>query len=211
MDHKGIIESGENFCLEWCSARYPKSGEGVSGDLFYVKEHDNKVLLAAMDGLGHGEKAYEASKKAVESLKSYKNESLISLANKCHEYLLGSRGVVMSLAVVNSREDTLTWLGVGNVEGTLLRGDDNKFKKTDTIISCRGILGYKLPLLKASMISITPGDMIVFTTDGVQFGFEEDINVVMHPQNIVDRITKGYINHSDDALILAARYKGISS
>ncbi|MEX0904676.1 MAG: SpoIIE family protein phosphatase [Balneolaceae bacterium] len=206
----GKIESGDNLCLEWCVARYPKGGEEISGDLFFIKNSGKKVLIAVMDGLGHGEQAYEASKQAVQSLNSFTNESLISLVKKCHEDLKSTRGVVMSLAVLDSEENTLTWLGVGNVEGILLRGKDNKFKKADTILSCRGILGYKLPLLKASMISITPGDMFFFSTDGVRFGYEEEVNLRWSPESIIKKIVNTYIDSSDDSLILAARYKNVN-
>lgn len=203
--------NGNSYCLEWSVARYPKKGEEISGDLSFVKEVKDKVLLAAIDGLGHGEKALNASEKAVHSLKEFSNESLISLVKTCHENLKSTRGVVMSVAVLNSVENTLTWLGVGNVEGMLLRGNDNKFDKTDTILSCRGILGYKLPLLKASMVSITPGDILIFTTDGVRYGFEKNINANMSPDTIVKYIASNYRNTSDDALILAARYKDLNS
>lgn len=204
-------QNGNNHCLEWSVARYPKKGEEISGDLSFVKDIENRVLLAAVDGLGHGEKALDASKKAIESLKQYSNESLISLVESCHEDLKPTRGVVMSLAVLNSIENTLTWIGVGNVEGMLLRDEDNKLIKSDTILSCRGIMGYKLPLLKASIVSITPGDILLFTTDGVRYGFEENIRSNMSLKTIVQHIASNYRNASDDALILAARYKGLNN
>ena len=45
------------------------------------------------------------------------------LLEQCHRALARTRGVVMSVASVRARELTVTWLGVGNVEGVLARSD----------------------------------------------------------------------------------------
>ena len=38
-----------------------------------------------------------------------------------------TRGVVLSIALFNAENNTMTWLGVGNVDGLLLRnGSSNK-------------------------------------------------------------------------------------
>lgn len=202
------IESGKNFCIRWSAARYAKEGEEVSGDLFVVKQHENQVLIAVMDGLGHGEDAYEASKKAVEVLELFKGQSLIALAKKCHTMLKSTRGVVSNLAIIDHTERTLTWLGIGNVEGILLRLNKSGLNDIDSVLSCRGILGYKLPLLKASIVSIKPGDTLIFTTDGVKPGYEENINLTMSVEEIAKTIASCSIDRSDDAVVLAAQYTG---
>src|SRR5512145_2579545 len=119
-------------CLEAEKAVWPiqcgvvlkaMSGYAESGDQYLVKDVPGGVLVAAIDGLGHGEKAAVAAKAAVATLEQYPQEPLPALVNRCHKRLIGTRGVVMSLALVDFTNRSLTWVGVGNVHGVLLRAD----------------------------------------------------------------------------------------
>lgn len=205
----GKIESGKTICVEWSAARFAKENEDSCGDLFLVKNYRDQVLVAAVDGLGHGEEAFKASKKALETLNLFSNESLISIINTCHKELRKTRGVVMSLAVFDMWEQTMTWTGVGNVEGILYRDKENEFTGRENIIIRGGVVGYKLPFLKASMVSVSPGDTLIFATDGVNRDFLRDIDIRKTPEKIVEKISSKYIDHSDDALVLVARYTGV--
>jgi len=51
----------------------------------------------------------------------FADDSLVSLVQKCHEALRPTRGVVLSLALIDFQLGTLTWLGIGNVQGVLIR------------------------------------------------------------------------------------------
>lgn len=205
----GKIESGKTVCLEWSAARFPKNDESACGDLYLIKNYRDQVLVAAVDGLGHGEEAFKASEKALETLNLFTNQSLISLINTCHQKLKKTRGVVMSLAVFDIWEQTMTWTGVGNVEGVLYRNDENEFTGNENIIIRGGVVGYKLPFLKATMVSISPGDTLIFTTDGVHRNFVNDVNMKDSPEQIVKKIASDHIDHSDDALVLVARYTSV--
>src|SRR5258708_27043723 len=103
--------------VDWSVAGCPIAGQAISGDLHLVKCFDHSVLLAAVDGVGHGEDATAAAQTAVAVMEKYAHEPVISLCKRCHEALAKTRGVVMTLVFINALNDTLTWLGVGNVEG----------------------------------------------------------------------------------------------
>jgi len=62
-----------------------------------------RVLIAAIDGIGHGEEAANASKTAGALLKNFADEPIISLVERCHEKLRGTRGIVLSLLSLNLR------------------------------------------------------------------------------------------------------------
>src|SRR5262245_31081614 len=109
--------------IDWAIAERPLPGQTVSGDLFVVQPFDHGLLLAVVDGVGHGDEAIAAARAAVEILEARAEESVITLVNRCHRALAQTRGAVMTLASLNPREDTVTWLGVGNVEGRLLRAN----------------------------------------------------------------------------------------
>lgn len=114
----------------------------------------------------------------------------------------------MSLALVDSWERILTWIGVGNVQGSLLPGENASESDNESIILKQGIVGYNLPSLQASVLPISVDDMLIFTTDGIQNGYIDKIDAGTDPEKIVEYIASNYIKKSDDALILAARFVG---
>src|SRR6266446_6924283 len=122
--------------IGWGVASRPLPGEIVCGDLHLIKPTRDGVLLAVVDGLGHGAEAMAAAKTAIAVLESHAEEPLTALVNRCHEALTKTRGVVMTLATLSSFEDklTLAWLGVGNVEAILLRADRQAKAPSDHVL-----------------------------------------------------------------------------
>ncbi len=55
--------------IEWGVAAQPLEGEAESGDLHVVQRFPKGVLVAAVDGLGHGPEAAAAARSAVATLK----------------------------------------------------------------------------------------------------------------------------------------------
>ncbi|MGH7590980.1 MAG: SpoIIE family protein phosphatase, partial [Gemmatimonadales bacterium] len=101
-----------------CSALF--AGERESGDLHLVHPIEGGVLVAVVDALGHGPEAAVAAARAVAAVKTYGHEPVLSVLQRCHAALAGGRGVVMNLAALDAGTRTMTWIGVGNVEGFLL-------------------------------------------------------------------------------------------
>src|SRR4051812_43219309 len=65
----------------------PRPGEELNGDAYFVSEHDGELLLAVVDGLGHGRGANEAALAAVETLEQWRGEPLQELVWGVHESL----------------------------------------------------------------------------------------------------------------------------
>jgi hypothetical protein len=194
--------------IEWGVAVQPLEGEVESGDLYVVQAFPNGVLVAAVDGLGHGPEAAAAARSAVAILKDYAHEPVISLLRRCHERLIRTRGAVMSLASFNTLDNTMTWLGVGNVEGVLLRADATASPAREIILLRGGVVGYQLPALHASILPVTRGDVLILATDGIRSGFAEDVTLSDPPQRIAEHILARRARGTDDALVLVARYLG---
>jgi hypothetical protein len=55
-------------CLDWKVAGRPLPGESESGDLGVVAAHADGALLAAIDGVGHGDAAAAAARAAADVL-----------------------------------------------------------------------------------------------------------------------------------------------
>jgi negative regulator of sigma-B (phosphoserine phosphatase) len=194
--------------IEWHVAGLQAKGQSVSGDAFIVQSFKDGMLLAVVDGVGHGREATAAARVAIKILKQRTQDSVIALVQRCHKALLNTRGVVMTVAILCPAESTLTWIGVGNVAGRLLRADAGWNHAAESVMLCAGMVGHRLPRLHASVLTISRGDLLILATDGVYAGFDTAVNPAETPSTIAEHILKEYYKGYDDALVLAVRYLG---
>jgi serine phosphatase RsbU (regulator of sigma subunit) len=183
-------------------------GQTVHGDLHLIQPFDGGCLIAVVDGLGHGEEAARAARQAAATMAASASRSIPEIVQECHHALRHTRGVVMSLASLNAAEETMTWAGVGNVEGVLLKKDATTNSGRELLLSRQGVVGYRLPRLVTSVIAVAAGDTLVFATDGVREGFWQDCHCEELPQRMAERIVSSFGKGTDDALVVAARYLG---
>jgi len=197
-----------NTFADWGVATLPLAGEKQSGDIYVAKSWGNKFLAAVIDGLGHGKHAANAARIAAETLISHASESddVVSAVRLCHETIMRTRGVVLSLALFDAVNHTMTWLGVGNVDGFLIHVDPQKNPAYESLTLRSGVVGYQIPFLRPSTIHVGKGDILIFSTDGIRSGFEREVNPEEAPQQIADKIMINYNRKTDDALVMVARY-----
>jgi hypothetical protein len=192
--------------IEWGVATQAMAGEADSGDLAVVEPFSGGVLVGAIDGLGHGTEAAEAARLAASTLAGQAFEPVAGLVRRCHNALLETRGVVMSLASFNSADSTITWTGVGNVTAMLLRvGPADQSRREDLLLR-GGVVGFQLPALSEHVLAVAPGDILLLATDGVRPEFAEGLVLGPPPQELADRILAQYLKGSDDALVLVAQF-----
>jgi phosphoserine phosphatase RsbX len=196
--------------VEYGVANFVLPGQGESGDQHLVCCKGNGILVAAIDGLGHGEAAANASKAAAALLRNSGDQPIISLVERCHERLRATRGVVLSLAYIDPEHGMMTWLGVGNVQGVLVRSDAKKGNVQESLLLRAGVVGSQLPALQATVLPIVRGDTLFFATDGVRSDFSVTLSARENPQRAAERILEQYRNGNDDALVLVSRLTGIN-
>ncbi|MFI5094359.1 MAG: SpoIIE family protein phosphatase [Candidatus Acidiferrum sp.] len=196
--------------VEYGVAKFVLPGQGESGDHHLVCCNRNGILVAAIDGIGHGEEAAIAAKTAATLLKSSADEAIISLVERCHEKLRATRGVVLSLACIDREHGMMTWLGVGNVQGVLMRADAKNGNVRESLLLRAGVVGSQLPALQATVLPIVRGDTLFFATDGVRSDFSVTLSARENPQRAADRILEQYRSGTDDALVLVSRLTGIN-
>lgn len=194
--------------VDWAVASRAKPGEALSGDLATVHADKERCVLAVIDGLGHGPKAAAASEVMVGVVREHRHESPERLLLLAHRSLAGTRGVTATIAVIDVTLGHMTWLGVGNVNGALVRADSRARPRTHGVFLCRGVLGHQLPSLHhPEVLELRRGDCIVINTDGVQ----GDVATAAQAQTPVDRIAHAILDKgamaNDDALVLVARYR----
>ena len=195
--------------VEWAVAMRCRHGETTSGDLAVVNLLPEGVLVAGIDGLGHGDEAARAARKAAEVLRESRSYDLVLLVERCHAALKGTRGAAISLAFVSPSESGVTWLGVGNVEGRLLSGDPSAMRPKGSLPLGNGVPGHELPAVKAATLDLRTGDVLVFATDGVGTAFADSLDISGSARAISERILAEHWKPLDDALVVAVRYLGV--
>jgi phosphoserine phosphatase RsbX len=196
--------------IDWGVAASALPGQLQSGDLHLVKPVPTGVLLAVVDGLGHGADAATAARTAVTTLDEHASESLLALLERCHAALKGSRGVVMSLAFVDRERNALAWAGVGNVECMLFHthAATPSTAARVSLVTRGGIVGSELPQVRAQVLPLAAGDVVIFATDGIREGFSDGLQFEAPPQQLAAHILSQHGKGTDDALVLVARYRG---
>jgi serine phosphatase RsbU (regulator of sigma subunit) len=192
--------------LEWSTAAATMPGETESGDRYWAGAVANGMMFAVIDGLGHGRAAAAASDIAIATLEQRAGDPLVELLRRCHEALRGTRGVAMSLAVFNTEDAMLTWIGIGNVEGTLLRRDAGQ--PSDKLLLRSGVVGIHLPPLRTGELSVKPGDILTMVTDGVTDEPPTRASMNGRIESMANGILTSAYKGTDDALVLVARYRG---
>ena len=192
--------------IDWAVAAKTLAGQIVSGDQHWVRVCPGQAMAAVVDGVGHGKEAARAARRAIATLDLSVGKSPVALFQRCHEQLRSTRGVVMSLASFNANDNTLAWLGVGNVEGVLFHRQNHILPGQESLLQRPGVLGDHLPGLSASLVQISAGDILIFATDGISRGFTDNTDLNDSPQQIADRILTQFGRETDDALVLVARY-----
>ena len=177
----------------------PRPGETESGDRHFFERRDSQVLAAVVDGLGHGSAAAEAACRAVAVLGGTADWRLEELFQRCHKALLGSRGVVMSCALLDLDRGAVTWAGIGNVEAILMApGASSK----QTLAVRSGVIGYEVPALHVATAAVVAGSWLVLATDGVKPGFDARVRLDETPESNARRIVADHGRSNDDALAL---------
>ena len=193
--------------IDWGMAQVIHPGQAISGDRHLVRAHSEGVLLAVVDGLGHGAEAAAAADVAVTTLEAHILEPVTLLLKRCHEAMRRTRGAAMSLASITGVADSMTWLGVGNVEGVVLRADKHAIPVRENIQLFPGVVGYQLPSVRSVVTLLSPDDLVIFFTDGIRAEFLSERVVGQSPQLIARGICRKHCKGTDDALVLVARVR----
>jgi negative regulator of sigma-B (phosphoserine phosphatase) len=197
--------------LEWAARLRPVVGEIECGDAYVVANLPEGMLLGAVDGLGHGPEAASASSIACATLDQHATEPPIELVKRCHAALYKTRGAALSIANIDAAHNAMTWLGVGNVEGMLLRADQRTRPARESLSLRGGVVGYQIPPLRTAVLPLNVADILVFFSDGIDGRFHQEMSFADTVDLIAERILLRHAKASDDALVLVARYLGTPS
>jgi phosphoserine phosphatase RsbX len=175
-----------------------------------VRVTGTEVLLAVIDGLGHGPEAATAAEQAADVLRENPAEPVEVLLVLCHAALANTRGAAVTVASISTTNGSMSWLGVGNVEAALLRGvassNPSGTSSTEWALLYGGIVGFQLPTLRPRVVDLEPGDVLLMATDGIAGTFTQGVHLAAAPARLADGILENLARPTDDALVLVARY-----
>jgi hypothetical protein len=117
----------------------------------------------------------------------------------------------MSVAAIDWGRGSVAWLGVGNVQGVLVRssGTGNSIEEVELLLRA-GVVGSQLPTLLPAAVAVGRGDTLIFATDGIETAFQRFLALAGPPQRAAETILARHNRRTDDALVLVARYLGAS-
>ncbi len=176
------------------------SRNSVNGDAYFIKEWSDCVLLALIDGLGHGKDAAEASALAKKYVAERFSSDVAEIMMGLHGHLSRTRGAVVGLARIDKTKQSLSFCGVGNIEVKVL--SDPPMHPT----SLEGIVGMNKIRLKKFEYRYIKLNALVLYSDGISSKFELPSNQAScrHPQEIAEEILSKWWNKWDDATVILA-------
>jgi phosphoserine phosphatase RsbX len=183
----------------------PIEGESRSGDVAVFVPTAGGALACLIDGLGHGPEAADAAEACGEVVREYAEAGAHELIAACHEALLDTRGVVMTVSWFDLERETLTWAGVGNVDARLVRSGPEL--REDVALVFGGVLGYRLPRIRPATMPLERGDLLVMITDGIEGAISAALSGGGAAQTLAERIFDQHGKGTDDALVVVVRYR----
>ena len=196
-------EDSEHRKALWGAITRPSTGFEENGDAYIIKRIDDRLLLAIIDGLGHGLGALQAAREAVATIESYAAQSVETIIRATHEALRPTRGAVLGLAVIDCLTGALEYAGIGNTDFRALGG-----RSPIRLISLNGTLGSRLDRVKVFKEQLPKVATIIMSTDGISERWDTEGYpglLGLHPQLLCAAVMRDYSRSNDDATILCGR------
>ncbi|NJK28028.1 MAG: hypothetical protein HC925_05240 [Coleofasciculaceae cyanobacterium SM2_3_26] len=160
--------------MEFGAATRPYPGMNLNGDAFFIKRWGCHALVAAIDGLGHGQYAHRAARAARDYISRHYDQSLPEQFRGVGRACRATRGVVMAIARFtwssnqspsqnqNQNQTTLTFATIGNIEARVI-GSATPVR----FLIRRGIIGNNAPTAVATEHPWQSNYILVMHTDGL--------------------------------------------
>jgi hypothetical protein len=114
----------------------------------------------------------------------------------------------MSVVSLDTSHGLMTWLGVGNARGILLRSGLFGNQSREELLLRAGVIGGQIPALQAAVLPVSCGDTVFLVTDGIGGEFGQELMRSEAPQRTAELILSKHAKRDDDALVLVARVVG---
>jgi anti-sigma regulatory factor (Ser/Thr protein kinase) len=184
----------------------PKTGEQLCGDAFGFKVQKDSLLIFAVDGLGHGPKAHEASQCAIEVFMECEECLPNDIIKKIHNSIKRTRGAVGAVSEISIKKNIVNYSGIGNISSRAIAHDESK-----NMVSYNGILGHNIPSqIHNNSFDLTGYHIFIMHSDGLKTRWDlskyPDLSK-RSPSVIAAMIYKENTRGTDDCLIIVVKIK----
>jgi anti-sigma regulatory factor (Ser/Thr protein kinase) len=151
------------------SGRFPYSGytrpcpgETENGDAFLIKTQEDNILVAMLDGLGHGAEAHEASDLGIGIIHQCSREPLQAIMQKLYSGISRTRGCAAAVFRLDTKALSYEFTGIGNIRSKI-------FPRSEmSLYSRAGIVGRgRLPRVHVEKSAWLDGSTLVMHSDGI--------------------------------------------
>lgn len=181
----------------------PITGEDQCGDDWDLHQDQYGATMLVVDGLGHGPGAALAAQAAVASARLAADKAPVEVMEAMHTALASTRGAAAAVARVVFDNDSLTFVGVGNIAASVTDGEQNQH-----LMSHNGIVGHNLRKVQAMTASWPVGACCILCSDGI--GTQWDLKrypglMACHPALIAGVLYRDFMRVRDDATVLVIK------
>lgn len=189
-----------------------KSGETLCGDNFAMALRGPDLYLLALDGLGHGANAHEASQEAAKYFMDSPATAPADALRYIHANIKRTRGAVGLMASISGSTNRISYCGVGNIAGKLFTRDSSMPGAAyKNIISYNGILGHNIPnTLSNQQLEWGRSNMLVLHSDGLKSRWDMSKLPSLnrhHATTIAAVLYKTNSRKTDDTLVVVCKGK----
>ena len=180
---------------------------GVNGDAFVLKQWSEGALVGVIDGLGHGQFAYQAAQTAWQYVESHFDQPLEDIFRGVERTCSATRGVVMALArfAFSSSPSVcrMTFASIGNIEAHLFDGP-----QPVRFMVRRGVLGLHAPPPMVIEHPWRARSMLVLHSDGVttRWRWQDFHHLAEAPATVITRqLLRALAQDTDDATVVVVK------
>ncbi|MDX5420114.1 MAG: SpoIIE family protein phosphatase [Hymenobacteraceae bacterium] len=190
----------------------PKPNETNCGDGYTISFQDQLIRLLALDGLGHGSHASEASSLAIQAFEDFPVLTPADALRHIHSSIKRSRGAVGLITNISLANQRISYCGIGNIAGKLYSVEPTQLSMPyKNIISYNGILGHNIPTtLNNQQLDWNRNKILVIHSDGLRSRWDLGKYVGLHRHHattIAAVLYKDHGRHTDDTLVLVCKAK----
>lgn len=195
------IQKNKNIIIGAASRPIPT--ELLNGDDYIITHlSSTEILIAIIDGLGHGKHANIAADLATEQILLKRDQPIDLIMQHTHNVLKGTRGAVAGICKIDTDKKKLLFTGIGNIEGQVINTVSTK-----SLISFGGIVGHNIRTPRVFEFDFKEGYNLCMYSDGIVSSWkDEEIDWTEHPQINAEKILNKKSRNSDDATIIIISY-----
>lgn len=185
----------------------PAPGETECGDAWALWAAGELTSVFLADGLGHGREAAVASNAAVAAFLRNAERGADDVIDSVHAALKGTRGAAVAIAEMDRRRGVLTFCGLGNISGVVIRPDGTE----QHMVSLSGIAGHIARRLQRFTHPWGAGELLVMHSDGIgtHWSLTQYPGLARRqPGAIAGVLARDHRRGPDDATVVVARHGG---